>query len=159
MAISAEVRDCSIAKTLDVIGEKWSLLVIRELLLGTERFEEIARFTGAPRDILTRRLRTLEHHGLVERRRYSEHPPRSSYHLTDLGRTLAPIVAMLRQWGDEHLAGPAGPPLVLQHSCGAILHAEVVCTFCGEAVTAGGVSRASGNLGATAPTPLDTMTP
>src|SRR4051794_26793649 len=101
---ATDVRTCSIARTLEVVGEKWSLLAVRELMLGNHRFEGIVSRTGAPRDILTTRLRTLEEHGLVERRQYSERPPRYEYHLTDVGKSLLEIVVMLREWGDEHLA-------------------------------------------------------
>lgn len=127
------VRQCSVARTLDVVGEKWALLAVREMLLGSHRFGEIARRTGAPRDVLTARLRGLEQHGLVERRRYSERPERFEYHLTELGRSLEPVVLVLRQWGDDHLAGPDGPPLSVAHSCGERFDAAVVCAHCGRA--------------------------
>jgi DNA-binding HxlR family transcriptional regulator len=131
---SSDVRACSVARTLEVVGERWTLLAVRELLLGSHRFDEIARYTGAPRDILTTRLRKLEEHGLVERRKYQDRPARSSYHLTPTGRTLAPVVTMLREWGDEHLAGADGPPVVFEHSCGEVLHPVVACRACGEEV-------------------------
>lgn len=134
MATTQDVRDCSITRTLEIVGEKWTLLAVRELMLGSHRFEEIARYTGAPRDILTTRLRKLEEYGLVERRPYQERPLRHEYHLTPLGRTLAPVITMLRDWGDEHLAGEAGPPLVLRHSCGETLHPVVCCRACGREV-------------------------
>ncbi|MCW2855820.1 MAG: HxlR family transcriptional regulator [Marmoricola sp.] len=133
---NAGVRQCSIARTLDVVGEKWSLLAVRELMLGTHRFDEIVRYTGAPRDILTARLRKLEEHGLVERRQYSERPPRFEYHLTPSGKSLLPIITTLRDWGDEHLAGDDGPPVVFRHSCGADLKAEVTCAACHQPVRA-----------------------
>lgn len=129
------VRVCSVARTLDLVGEKWSLLAVREMLMGDHRFSEIARRTGAPRDILTTRLRRLEAEGLVERRRYSERPERFEYHLTELGMTLRPIVTMLRQWGDEHASGEDGPPLVVEHTCGHELTVDLVCAHCGEPVT------------------------
>lgn len=129
-----EVRDCSIARTLEVVGEKWTLLALRELMLGVHRFDEIAGYTGAPRDILTTRLRKLEAGGLIERRQYQQRPPRFEYHLTNLGRSLVPVVTMLREWGDIHLAGEAGPPLVFEHTCGSVFHAAVACDACGEKV-------------------------
>lgn len=130
----AEVRDCSIARTLEVVGEKWTLLALRELMLGVHRFDEIVGFTGAPRDILTTRLRKLEENGLIERRQYQDRPPRFDYHLTELGRSLVPVVTMLREWGDAHLAGEAGPPLVFEHTCGSVFHAEIACAACGDKV-------------------------
>ena len=103
---SAEPRTCSIARTLDIVGEKWALLAIREVFLGNRRFDEMVRRTGAPRDTLAARLRTLVAAGILERRRYSDHPARSEYHLTEAGRDLYPVIATLMRWGDEHLAGP-----------------------------------------------------
>jgi DNA-binding HxlR family transcriptional regulator len=129
---TTDVRTCSIARTLEVVGEKWSLLAVRELMLGNHRFEEIVSRTGAPRDILTTRLRKLEENGLVERRQYTDRPPRFEYHLTTTGKSLMEVVLMLREWGDEHLAGPDGPPALFSHSCGEILHAKVTCAACGE---------------------------
>lgn len=138
------VRECSVARTLDLIGEKWSLLVLRELMLGSHRFADIVTHTGAPRDILTTRLRTLEQHGLIERRPYHARPVRFEYHLTDLGATLRPVVTMLRQWGDDHLAGPDGPPVRFSHSCGADFDAELVCVHCGLPADGSSVQRRTG---------------
>src|SRR6185437_1339940 len=84
-----------------VIGEKWSLLVVRELAYGVHRFDSVVRNTGAPRDILTNRLRGLESAGVVEKRQYLEHPPRFEYHLTEAGRELRPVLSSLGQWGDR----------------------------------------------------------
>lgn len=134
MASGVDVRECSIARTLDVVGERWSLLAVRELMLGSHRFEQIVRHTGAPRDILTARLRKLEEHGLVERVLYHERPARYEYRLTPLGTSLQPVITALRAWGDEHLAGPDGPPVVFRHSCGEVLRPTVVCAACGEEV-------------------------
>jgi DNA-binding HxlR family transcriptional regulator len=130
----AEVRECSVARTLEVVGEKWTLLALRELMLGVHRFDEIVGYTGAPRDILTTRLRKLEDNGLIERRLYQERPPRFDYHLTALGRTLVPVVMMLREWGNEHLAGEAGPPLVFEHTCGSVFVPVIHCEACAAKV-------------------------
>lgn len=130
--MSSDVRICSIARTLELIGARWTLLAVRELLLGNHRFEEIARSTGAPRDILTARLRKLESDGLVVRVQYEERPPRFEYHLTDLGRSLWPVLATLREFGDRHLTDASGPPTVFRHTCGSAYRAAVVCTACGE---------------------------
>jgi DNA-binding HxlR family transcriptional regulator len=131
---ATDVRVCSVARTLEVVGEKWSLLAVREMLLGNHRFDEMVRRTGAPRDILTARLRKLEMGGLLERRQYQERPPRFEYHLTPLGVSLMPVMTMLREWGDEHLAGEDGPPAEFRHSCGALLRPETVCSTCGQTV-------------------------
>lgn len=132
MASETAVRECSIARTLELLGEKWTLLAVRELMLGSRRFSDIVRYTGAPRDILTQRLRKLEEHGIVRRSEYQERPRRSEYRLTDLGWSLLPLLTMLRAWGDAHLAGPEGPPLSFTHSCGAIVRPVVHCESCGD---------------------------
>ena len=98
------VRVCSIADALDVVGERWALLVLRELGFGVRRFTDIQVNTGAPRESLTLRLRKLEEAGLIERRRYSERPPRDEYFLTPAGQELAPVLAALREWGERHAA-------------------------------------------------------
>jgi len=134
---TAEPRVCSIARTLDIVGEKWALLALREVFLGDRRFDEMVRRTGAPRDTLAARLRTLTAAGVLERRPYSEHPARFEYHLTAAGRDLYPVIATLMRWGDKYLAGQEGPPLVLEHSCGHHLVPELICQACGEPLRAG----------------------
>lgn len=108
-------RVCSIADALDVVGERWSLLVVRELGFEVHRFKDIQINTGAPRETLALRLRKLEDAGVIERRRYSERPPRDEYLLTDAGRALLPVLRALREWGEDHatpLRTPTGarPP-------------------------------------------------
>ena len=98
----AGVRVCPIANTLEVVGDKWSLLVLRELSLGVHRFNDIQRQTGAPRDRIADRLRSLEQSGLIERRQYSEHPPRFEYWLTEAGSDLTPVLDSLRHWGERY---------------------------------------------------------
>src|ERR1700744_143977 len=100
-------RVCSIADALDVVGERWSLLILREINLGVHRFKDIQVNTGAPRETLALRLRKLEEAGVIERRRYCDHPPRDEYVLTAAGRDLGPALLALRQWGERH-ANPAG---------------------------------------------------
>ena len=134
---TTEPRSCSIARTLDIVGEKWALLAIREVFLGDRRFDEMVRRTGAPRDTLAARLRTLVAAGILERRQYSDHPARSEYYLTKAGRDLYPVIATLMRWGDKYLAGDDGPPLVLEHTCGHQLVAQLVCEACREPVQAG----------------------
>jgi DNA-binding HxlR family transcriptional regulator len=130
--LATEPRTCSIARTLDVVGEKWALLAVREVFLGNHRFDEMVRRIGAPRDTLAARLRTLVAAGIFDRRQYSEHPARFEYHLTDVGRDLYPVILTLIRWGDQHLAGDDGPPMVLEHRCGHRLETQVVCQACGE---------------------------
>ena len=136
VSTSAGPRPCSIARTLDVVGEKWALLAVREVFLGNRKFDEMVRRTGAPRDTLAARLRTLVGAGILQRRQYSEHPARFEYHLTEAGRDLYPVIVTLMRWGDKYLAGDDGPPLVLQHHCGHRMTAQVVCEACGEPLQA-----------------------
>lgn len=124
-------RRCSIAAALGVIGEKWSLLVIRELFLGVRRFNDIAVNTGAPRDILTARLRRLEELGVVARREYSQRPPRHEYVLTDAGKDLRPVILALKQWGDDHVTHKP-LPLVWEHTCGEVFVPRTHCAACGD---------------------------
>jgi DNA-binding HxlR family transcriptional regulator len=136
-------RPCPIAASLELVGERWSLLVVREVSLGNHRFSEIARGTGAPRDRLSARLSALVDAGVLERRPYSDSPPRSGYHLTPAGRDLLPALQALLQWGNRWLAEE--PPVVLRHAPDGHdqheLDAEWVCRTCGEPVAASRVER------------------
>jgi DNA-binding HxlR family transcriptional regulator len=134
-------RPCSIAAALTLVGERWSLLVLRELSLGHHRFDALVRNTGAPRDVLTARLRSLEATGIIERRPYQERPPRFEYHLTDAGRELSPVLHTLRAWGDRW-AAPDGPPARFTHACGEPLDPVLTCRACGGEVTAASVTPA-----------------
>lgn len=122
-----DVRRCSIADTLAIAGERWSLLILREIAYGQKRFGQIAAHTGAPRDVLTVRLRSLEASGLIERQPYSK--ARSEYILTDAGAELAPVLWALKEWGDRRLH-PNDEPLVLTHDCGQIFHPVTICAAC-----------------------------
>ncbi len=125
------------AATLDLVGERWSLVVIRELFYGVRRFDGIQRATGAPRIMLATRLKALEEHGIVERRPYMQRPTRHEYHLTETGMDLAPVLLTLQRWGDTHLAG--SPTMPIRHTHGGHEHRlrpELVCTTCGERVVA-----------------------
>ncbi|HEY1640748.1 MAG TPA: helix-turn-helix domain-containing protein [Streptosporangiaceae bacterium] len=136
-AAAAQPRACSIARTLEIVGEKWALLAVREVFLGNGRFDEMVRRTGAPRDTMAARLRTLTAAGILERHQYSRHPDRFEYQLTTAGRDLYPVIVSLRSWGDRYLAGPAGPPLVLRHHDDHPLEPQMICAACGEPVRAG----------------------
>lgn len=95
------VRECPIADALEVIGDRWSILVVREITFGETRFNAVQEHTGAPRQILAARLRKLEAGGVVQRTRYSEHPPRYEYTLTEAGEALTPVLGALRAWGED----------------------------------------------------------
>ncbi len=123
-------RACSIARTLEVVGERWALLVVREVALGTRRFADIRAATGAPPAVLTDRLRSLEAAGVLRTRPYREPGARTrtEYVLTEAGTALQPVLTALKDWGDTHLAGPEGPPVSTSHrGCGAEVHARLVC--------------------------------
>jgi DNA-binding HxlR family transcriptional regulator len=129
-------RDCTIADALEVVGDRWSLLVVRELFYAQRRFTEIARNTGAPRDILTTRLRKLADQGVIAREPYSEHPPRYEYRLTEMGRALSPVLLTLKRWGHEYVRG-SEDPVRFDHTCGHEFVAEVHCTACGDPLERG----------------------
>jgi DNA-binding HxlR family transcriptional regulator len=128
-------RPCSVAAALNLVGEKWSLLAIREIAFGNRRFDAIARNTGAPRDRLSARLRALEAAGIVKRHRYTDHPPRYEYELTEAGQDLRIVLTALRTWGDRWAVD--SPPATFRHSCGHELDAALTCRHCGEEVRSG----------------------
>ncbi|MET0402764.1 MAG: helix-turn-helix domain-containing protein [Cystobacter sp.] len=129
-------RECPMADALEVVGEKWSLLVLREVFYGVRRFDGIARNTGAPRDVLTARLRKLSDAGVLRRVQYSERPARSEYHLTPAGAELAPTLLSLLQWGMRWASVEGAEPRgSLKHDCGAPLSTGLCCQACGRRVT------------------------
>lgn len=138
----AGARPCSIADALTLVGEKWSLLVVREVVYGMHRFDEIQRGTGAPRDVLTARLRRLVEAGVLYREPYQQRPTRYAYRLTRAGQDLGPVLLHLKAWGDRYLApaGHGGPPVDFVHDCGEVFEPQVGCGACGRALRDGVVS-------------------
>lgn len=129
--------NCTIAQALEVVGERWSLLVIRDAFLGTRRFEDFRERLGIARNILTDRLDRLVDQGILERRRYQEKPERFEYRLTEKGFGLYEVVLALKKWGDRWEAKEDGLPLLLRHkSCGNIFDMEATCPHCGDALDA-----------------------
>jgi DNA-binding HxlR family transcriptional regulator len=129
--------NCSIARTLEIVGEWWTLLILRDAFLGVRRFEDFQGRLGIARNVLTDRLHTLVEHGILERHRYQERPERFEYQLTEKGLDLHPVLFSLLRWGDRWTAGVEGPPLVLEHqSCGHEVAPIMVCPHCREQVTA-----------------------
>jgi DNA-binding HxlR family transcriptional regulator len=123
---------CSVAQCLEVVGEWWSMLIIRDAFLGVTRFDQFQARLGISRNILNQRLARLVDEGILDKVVYSEHPPRYDYRLTTKGRDLWPVLTAMRQWGDQY-AAPHGPPLQLVHeSCGQVSEAVMVCSACGE---------------------------
>jgi DNA-binding HxlR family transcriptional regulator len=128
-------ENCSIARTVAVLGERWTLVILREAFSRRRRFEDIQRDLGIARNILADRLQTLVAEGILERRAYQQRPERFEYRLTDKGRDLYPVLIALMQWGDRYTAGEAGPPVELIHEpCGEHTHPRLVCDHCGEPI-------------------------
>lgn len=135
MALRPEVleytRDhCSLAKAMEVIGERWCLLVLREAFFGVRRFADFQATIGIAKNMLSDRLTKLVAHGLLTKEPYRDDGQRErfEYRLTDQGRELFPVIVALVRWGDRWLAGPQGPPLEIHHrGCGSPLHVEVRC--------------------------------
>jgi DNA-binding HxlR family transcriptional regulator len=132
---SYDQGNCSIAGTLEIVGERWALIILREAFLGVRRFEQMQQNLGVARNILAARLQTLVAHGILERRRYQERPPRYEYRLTQKGLDLYPALVSLMQWGDRYLNAKPGPPVVLVHkACGHDAAPRMACSHCGEAI-------------------------
>jgi DNA-binding HxlR family transcriptional regulator len=129
---SFEDMTCSVAQCLDVVGEWWSLLIVRDAFLGVTRFDDFQARLGISRNVLSQRLGHLVDREVLKRVAYSEHPPRSEYRLTRKGRDLWQVITAMRQWGDQWEA-PDGPPVQIQHStCGHVVTAVPACSHCGE---------------------------
>jgi len=128
---------CSVARTIDALGDTWSLLVVREMFLGAHRFDQLQEHLGIARNVLAARLRHLVDGGILEKRMYQPHPPRFEYHLTSKGIELYPVIIALMQWGDRYVADQPGGPIVLQHkACGHLASLVTACGECGAQVTA-----------------------
>jgi DNA-binding HxlR family transcriptional regulator len=128
---------CSVARTLEVVGDRWTMLILRDVLLGVGRFDEFQRRLGIARNTLTDRLQRLVDDGVLERRRYQERPERFEYRLTDKGRDLWPVVVSMMKWGDRYLA-PDGPPRIVRHrDCGGEIDEHLSCQRCGQRLWAG----------------------
>jgi DNA-binding HxlR family transcriptional regulator len=128
---------CSVARTLSVIGDRWTMLVLRESFMRTRRFDDFQRLTGAPRPILADRLRTLVEEGILERRPYGNHRDRFEYRLTEKGIDLYRVIVSLLTWGDRWMPDDEGPPVELRHkACGQVTHPDLACPECGEWIDA-----------------------
>jgi DNA-binding HxlR family transcriptional regulator len=127
---------CSVARTLDIVGDRWSILVLREAFLGVRRFEVMQRHLGIARNVLTDRLNRLVDAGILRREQYSERPPRSEYRLTEAGIDLWPTIVALLQWGNRHLPNPSGAITISHKACGEETTFSLHCDSCGAPVTA-----------------------
>ena len=137
--------NCSIARPLSVLGERWTLMVLRQSFLGNKRFEDLQRDIGIARNTLADRLQTLVGEGILERRRYQERPPRYEYRLTEKGLELYPVLVALMQWGDRYTPSAHGRRVLLRHNnCGHVTEPRFVCSHCGEELRAREMSPEAG---------------
>jgi DNA-binding HxlR family transcriptional regulator len=128
-----EGQICSIARSLELVGERWSLLVVREIFHGRRKFSEMQRSLGVARNVLTARLQRMVDEGILERRPYSEKPERYEYFLTEKGLDLWPVMIALMHWGDKYEPRPEGPPSIVIHKeCGGEIDDRRICTKCGK---------------------------
>jgi DNA-binding HxlR family transcriptional regulator len=137
-------QNCSIARTLELVGERWSLLIIRDAFLGLRRFDEFQASLGVARNVLSDRLGRLAAAGILQRVRYQQRPERFEYRLTESGRELSVPLLALMHWGDRHLAAD-GPPRIAEHAgCGGAVTEQHVCSECGALLSAGDVHTRPG---------------
>ncbi|WP_436792894.1 winged helix-turn-helix transcriptional regulator [Actinospongicola halichondriae] len=130
---SFEDMNCSIARSLEIIGEWWTMLILRDCFFGVTRFEDFQQRLGIARNVLATRLDTLVDHGMLRREPYDEARGRFDYRLTDKGRAIWPVMTTLRQWGDEWVLGEGNEPIELVHTtCGSRTHAALTCSACDE---------------------------
>jgi DNA-binding HxlR family transcriptional regulator len=143
--LSHRLEADSVGRTLSLVGERWTMMILRETFFGVRRYGQFARNLGIPRPTLSLRLRKLVDAGLLDRVLYSTDPDRYEYRLTEAGLDLFPAVIALMRWGDAHLAGPEGPPILLRHDvCGNPSHPRLTCDVCGEEIHAGDVTPQRG---------------
>jgi DNA-binding HxlR family transcriptional regulator len=147
----AEMR-CSLARGLDMIGDWWSPLIIRDLYLNITRFDELVEDLGISRNLLTRRLKSLIANGVVERVAYQRRPVRYAYGLTEAGRDLVPAILALTAWGDRWARPRQGSPILFVHTaCGHLFEPQVTCSACAEVISAEMVKPIPGPGGAARP--------
>ena len=136
--------NCSIARTMEVIGDRWTLLVVRNALVGMTRFDDFQRSLDIAPNVLADRLARLTDEGILERRQYSQHPPRYEYHPTAKGRGLWPLLTAMVEWGDRHYAPNGAPRLLLHADCGHPIAQQLTCTGCGATVESDEITTAPG---------------
>ncbi len=123
--------DCSVARTLEHIGERWTFMVLRDAFYGVRRFDDFQASLGVARNILTKRLTKLVDAGIMRKERYQEHPPRYEYRLTEKGRELVPVLTSLLAWGDKWETESEPPVRLIHPTCANVLHSQTVCSECG----------------------------
>jgi DNA-binding HxlR family transcriptional regulator len=128
-------QNCSMARALAVLGDRWTLMILRDCFMRVRRFDDFQKSLGIARRVLAERLDRLVADGVLERRTYSERPPRHDYHLTEKGLDLYPVILTMVHWADRHYAGADGPPVLHRHkACGKEFRSVLCCSECGEPV-------------------------
>ena len=130
------LQSCSIARAVAQVGDEWTILILREMFLGTRRFDDFLRQTRMSSHLLAGRLKKLETLGAIRREAYSEHPPRSEYRLTTMGRDLGPVIIALKQWGDCWLGDGDAPVQIVHKGCGRLTKPQITCPDCGQVMGA-----------------------
>ena len=142
---SALDRPCSIQASLDILGDRWTILILRDAFRGVRRFDDFRRDLDIARPVLTDRLKRLVDAGVFAKRLYCEHPPRHEYRLTRMGAALSPALVALMRWGDDWLSDADGPPTVLVHeTCGEPLDQAFVCWECDQTITQSAIGSRPG---------------
>ena len=139
-----EHQVCSVARSLELVGDRWTLLIVRDALRGVHRFDDFRARLGVAHNVLSDRLSRLTEVGVLERRRYQRRPDRYEYHLTQQGRDLWPVVMSLLLWGDRYLAADGPPKLALHRNCGGRLTPQLTCADCGASLAYGDVELTPG---------------
>jgi DNA-binding HxlR family transcriptional regulator len=143
---------CSLARALELVGDWWSPLIMRDLFLGVSRFDDLVEDLGISRNLLTRRLNALQDAGVVAKKVYQDRPKRHAYELTAAGRDLVPVLIALTEWGDRWVGPREGRPIVFVHTkCRKRFTPKIVCSECGDAITADTVKAVGGPGGAARP--------
>jgi DNA-binding HxlR family transcriptional regulator len=143
---------CSIARATDLFADAWTALIMRDVLLGVQRFDDLVEDLGISRKVLAARLGRLVEEGVLVRERYRERPPREHYRATVKGEQLYPVLLALMDWGDRWYAGDAGPPALLRHhDCGHRTTPVTVCEHCSEPLTVHNTSQSAGPGGRVGP--------
>lgn len=137
-------QNCSIARTLEVIGDRWTMLVIRDAFLGVGRFDDFQRSLGIARNVLADRLARLCAEGVLRRRSYQQRPERYEYELTEQGLDLWPVLVSLLTWGDRYRAESGPPRVILHRDCGGRITARATCSACGAVLNPGDVTTQPG---------------
>ena len=137
-------QECSIAGTLEIIGDRWTILILRDAFRGVRRFDEIQHDLGIARNVLTDRLTKLVDHGILEKRQYQDRPARFEYRLTPKGVDLSPALVAIMRWGDKHIAGDDVPTVLVHDTCGKPLDQTFICWDCDTTVEPGAIRSKSG---------------